>query len=159
MSRENFIRVVFSQWLILRFMFWPIHMQCLGRNWKHLTDCDPSFISLVCSTAEVAMWYPSFTTGNSATMVRIVPYAAITYMSNEHYKNYFKRKSSNGELSHINRFASGSLAGLTASFSTYVLEVILVPFSGNDKGSSLHKPYQDDRSLILYRWIFQMVTI
>ena len=64
--------------------------------------------------------------GNSATMVRIVPYAAITYMSNEHYKNYFKRISSDGKLSGLCRFASGSLAGLTASFSTYGLEVISV---------------------------------
>ncbi|XP_063693967.1 mitochondrial coenzyme A transporter SLC25A42-like isoform X2 [Bolinopsis microptera] len=57
-------------------------------------------------------------------MVRIVPYAAITYMSNESYKDYFKRKDPDGKLSHVYRFCSGSMAGLTASFSTYGLEVL-----------------------------------
>lgn len=62
--------------------------------------------------------------GNTATMVRIVPYAAITYMSNEQYKSYFKSKNKSGQLSHVMRFLSGSFAGLTASFTTYPLEVV-----------------------------------
>lgn len=62
--------------------------------------------------------------GNTATMVRIGPYAAITYMSNEHYKDYFKRRDTNGELTHVKRFLAGSMSGLTASFSTYGLEVL-----------------------------------
>ena len=60
-------------------------------------------------------------------MVRIVPYAAITYMSNESYKDYFKRRDPDGKLSHVYRFCSGSMAGLTASFSTYGLEVCPLP--------------------------------
>lgn len=62
--------------------------------------------------------------GNTATMVRIVPYAGISYCSNEQYKSYCKRRSKDGKLSLPLRFASGSLAGLTASFSTYGLEVL-----------------------------------
>ena len=62
--------------------------------------------------------------GNTATMVRIVPYAAITYMSNEEYKSQFKRRNKSGRLSHVMRFLAGSLAGLTASFTTYPLEVL-----------------------------------
>ncbi|KAL5247658.1 hypothetical protein ACHWQZ_G019519 [Mnemiopsis leidyi] len=82
-------------------------------------ECGKFLLSTVREKGVTMLWK-----GNSATMVRIVPYAAITYMSNEHYKNYFKRISSDGTLSGVYRFASGSLAGLTASFSTYGLEVL-----------------------------------
>ncbi|XP_063693067.1 mitochondrial coenzyme A transporter SLC25A42-like isoform X2 [Bolinopsis microptera] len=81
--------------------------------------CVQFLASTVRENGVTMMWK-----GNSATMVRIVPYAAITYMSNESYKDYFKRKDPDGKLSHVYRFCSGSMAGLTASFSTYGLEVL-----------------------------------
>lgn len=82
-------------------------------------ECIKFLASTVRENGVTMMWK-----GNSATMVRIVPYAAITYMSNESYKDYFKRRDPDGKLSHVYRFCSGSMAGLTASFSTYGLEVL-----------------------------------
>ena len=62
--------------------------------------------------------------GNSATMARIVPYAAIQFMAHEQYKrllgingaaNYDKRPG-------VKNFIAGSLAGLTGQSLTYPLD-------------------------------------
>lgn len=65
--------------------------------------------------------YRALWKGNAATMVRIVPYAGISFTTNEHFKSHL---SKDGHLSHPKRFLAGSLAGVSASSLTYVLEVL-----------------------------------
>lgn len=64
--------------------------------------------------------------GNSATMVRVMPYAAIQYYSHEQYKRYlgeyygFQEKA----LPPVPRLLAGSLAGSTAVMLTYPLDMV-----------------------------------
>lgn len=86
--------------------------------------------------------------GNSAQMVRIFPYAAVQFTSFEIYKNvrhFYLRTNSKfvtyrilisenfqlfsqalGSKSHLGKFASGSMAGVTAVTLTYPLDTIRV---------------------------------
>ena len=64
--------------------------------------------------------------GNSATIARIVPSAAITYMSHDQYKRVLgiadeqaSKKVQNSVLLH---FTAGALAGVTAECLTYPLD-------------------------------------
>lgn len=62
--------------------------------------------------------------GNSATMARIVPYAAIQFASYEQYKHLLRPSSSHEQaLSPPRRFIVGSLAGMTATICTYPLDL------------------------------------
>ncbi|XP_053155452.1 mitochondrial coenzyme A transporter SLC25A42 [Hemicordylus capensis] len=64
--------------------------------------------------------------GNSATMVRVIPYAAIQFCAHEEYKQRlgsyygFQGKA----LSPLPRFLAGSLAGATAAMLTYPLDLV-----------------------------------
>ncbi|NWI18621.1 S2542 protein, partial [Crypturellus soui] len=64
--------------------------------------------------------------GNSATMVRVVPYAAIQFCAHEEYKQLlgsyygFQGKA----LTPFPRFIAGSLAGTTAAMLTYPLDMV-----------------------------------
>ncbi|XP_017693674.1 PREDICTED: mitochondrial coenzyme A transporter SLC25A42 [Lepidothrix coronata] len=64
--------------------------------------------------------------GNSATMVRVVPYAAIQFCAHEEYKQLlgsyygFQGKA----LTPFPRFIAGSLAGTTAAMVTYPLDMV-----------------------------------
>lgn len=60
--------------------------------------------------------------GNSATLVRIVPYAAIQYASHEQWKHLLN-PSNERNLPPLRRYMAGSLAGATASSLTYPLDM------------------------------------
>ena len=66
--------------------------------------------------------------GNSATVARIVPSAAITYMSHDQYKRFLgiadddKEKVHNISDSVFRHFMAGALAGVTAECLTYPLD-------------------------------------
>nr|CAX74637.1 Grave disease carrier protein homolog [Schistosoma japonicum] len=62
--------------------------------------------------------------GNTATLARIFPYAAIQYSAHDHYK-YLLGISSTSEISHIRlrRFLAGVGAGTTSVICTYPLDV------------------------------------
>ncbi|KAK3095684.1 hypothetical protein FSP39_017568 [Pinctada imbricata] len=62
--------------------------------------------------------------GNSATMARIVPYAAIQYAAHEQYKQLLKTDQSKQHLPHHLRFLAGALAGVTSSAATYPLDLV-----------------------------------
>lgn len=62
--------------------------------------------------------------GNSATMVRVVPFAAFQYAAHEQWKLVLKVDTNERRKeSHFKTFLSGSLAGCTASALTYPLDV------------------------------------
>ncbi|XP_069378386.1 mitochondrial coenzyme A transporter SLC25A42-like [Paralichthys olivaceus] len=64
--------------------------------------------------------------GNSATMVRVMPYAAIQFCSHDQYKrqlgNYYGYQGK--ALPPFPRFLAGSLAGTTAAMLTYPLDMV-----------------------------------
>lgn len=67
----------------------------------------------------IALWR-----GNSATMVRIIPYAAMQYCSHEQFKKLLEvdtnERKKNGKAK---SFLAGSLAGLVSSICTYPLDL------------------------------------
>ncbi|XP_068236638.1 mitochondrial coenzyme A transporter SLC25A42 isoform X2 [Palaemon carinicauda] len=65
----------------------------------------------------------SFWRGNSATMARIVPYAAIQFTSHEQFKILLRIDEPDRETPKSYRFLAGSLAGVTSQFLTYPLDM------------------------------------
>lgn len=62
--------------------------------------------------------------GNSATMARIIPYAAIQFSAHEQWKKLLKVDSvDHMEESKLRRFFAGSLAGVTSQTLTYPLDL------------------------------------
>jgi solute carrier family 25 protein 42 len=60
--------------------------------------------------------------GNSATMLRVVPFAAVQFVAHEQFKLLLTPSS--GKLAAGERFLAGSLAGCTATLFTYPLDLV-----------------------------------
>ncbi|KAL4216521.1 hypothetical protein ACF0H5_024244 [Mactra antiquata] len=60
--------------------------------------------------------------GNSATMVRIIPYASIQYTAHEQFKLMMNKGKKRKNLPPALRAVAGSLAGITATTCTYPLD-------------------------------------
>ena len=67
----------------------------------------------------IANWWR----GNSATMARIVPYAAINFAAYDRITAYFQR-TDQSFFPRGKRFMAGSLAGMTACTCTYPLDMV-----------------------------------
>lgn len=62
--------------------------------------------------------------GNSATMIRILPYAALQYCSHEQFKMMLKVDTNERKKGRKARsFAAGAMAGLVSSLATYPLDL------------------------------------
>lgn len=61
--------------------------------------------------------------GNSATMVRIIPHAAIQFTAHEQWKRLLEVDNTNKNKSPKKLFLAGSLAGATSQSLTYPLDV------------------------------------
>eukprot|EP01135_Chromosphaera_perkinsii_P000926 Nk52_evm24s153 gene=Nk52_evmTU24s153 len=61
--------------------------------------------------------------GNTATMMRIMPYAAIQFMTHDQIARNF-RKPGQVEIDPVPRFMSGAIAGAAASSATYPLDLV-----------------------------------
>lgn len=100
----------------------------LDRTKIHFQIHDARFssheaIKFLCKTYQeqgfTALWR-----GNSATMVRILPYSALQYCSHEQFKKMLKVDTNKGKREHKARsFLAGSMAGLLSSFCTYPLDL------------------------------------
>eukprot|EP00730_Choanoeca_flexa_P018258 TRINITY_DN8871_c0_g2_i2.p1 TRINITY_DN8871_c0_g2~~TRINITY_DN8871_c0_g2_i2.p1 ORF type:complete len:313 (+),score=60.16 TRINITY_DN8871_c0_g2_i2:118-1056(+) len=62
--------------------------------------------------------------GNSATLARVLPYAAIQFTAHEQYKLWLRRVTGCRDLEAGPRFAAGALAGATAVSFTYPLDLV-----------------------------------
>lgn len=96
--------------------------------------------------------------GNSATMARIVPYAAVQYMSHEQYKLLLLKKYDRKKyLPPPMRMLAGSLAGTTATTLTYPLDMVRarMAITGRDRYSTLRsvfrKTYKEEGLKVMYR--------
>ena len=69
--------------------------------------------------------FKSLWRGNGVNVIKIAPESAIKFMCYEQLKALIKSDTSQRELSILERFAAGSLAGGISQTAIYPLEVIL----------------------------------
>lgn len=74
--------------------------------------------------------------GNSATMVRIVPYAAIQFTSHERWRRVLA-VDEGGQSTSGRRFLAGSLAGVTSQTLTYPLDMMRARMAVSAEPTSL----------------------
>ncbi|XP_075698860.1 solute carrier family 25 member 16-like isoform X2 [Rhinoderma darwinii] len=78
-----------------------------------------------------------FYSRNIAILLKILPYSAIQLMAFEEYKKLIKHKT--GKLDHMDKFVSGSVAGITAMICTYPLDVVRARLTFQVKGEDEYK--------------------
>lgn len=62
--------------------------------------------------------------GNGATLLRVVPYSAITYTTFSRYEGFLTERVLQREADPLSRFVAGALAGCTAVTCTYPLDLL-----------------------------------
>jgi hypothetical protein len=62
--------------------------------------------------------------GNSATLLRVLPYAGLHFMTHEALEQHLRKHQEGQRLSPVNRFAAGAGAGFMSTLATYPLDVI-----------------------------------
>lgn len=77
--------------------------------------------------------------GNSATMARIIPYAAIQFTAHEQWKHVLHVDLDSE--SNVRRFLAGSLAGITSQSLTYPLDLARARMAVTDKYSGYRLVY------------------
>lgn len=92
---------------------------------------------------KLALWR-----GNSATMARIIPYAAIQFTSHEQWRKIL-RVDENGKDTKVKRFMAGSLAGITSQSMTYPLDLARARMAVTDKYSG----YNTLRQVFVKIWV------
>lgn len=76
--------------------------------------------------------------GNGVQMLRIFPYAAIQFLSYEHFKKLAKHVPVLAHSPNICKLICGSLAGLTAVLITYPLDMIRARLAFQVKGEAIY---------------------
>ncbi|KAK3580127.1 hypothetical protein CHS0354_034067 [Potamilus streckersoni] len=100
----------------------------------------------------IALWR-----GNSATMARIIPYAAIQYAAHEQYKRILLKDKRKKHLPPHLRFLAGSLAGVTSVAATYPLDMVRARMAVTAKERYHNLPevfmkiYREEGFRVLYR--------
>lgn len=95
-----------------------ILLQAQSRHYRHLGVWKG--LSKIVSEESVLALYK----GNGAQMLRIFPYAALQFASYETYRSTLPGALNLSHESHIVKFVSGSLAGVTAVTMTFPLDTI-----------------------------------
>ncbi|GFO41740.1 mitochondrial coenzyme a transporter slc25a42 [Plakobranchus ocellatus] len=94
--------------------------------------------------------------GNSATLVRIIPYAAIQFSSHEQYKIWLSEENKKHLPPHL-RFLAGSLAGVTSVALTYPLDLCRARMAVTEKDTYKHigqvfmRMYREEGLRSIYR--------
>ncbi|KAH8311232.1 hypothetical protein KR044_005067 [Drosophila immigrans] len=86
--------------------------------------------------------------GNSATMARIVPYAAIQFTSHEQWRRILQ-VDQNGANTKGRRFVAGSLAGITSQSLTYPLDLARARMAVTDR----YTGYRTLRQVFAKIWV------
>ncbi|XP_067618092.1 mitochondrial coenzyme A transporter SLC25A42 isoform X2 [Eurosta solidaginis] len=86
--------------------------------------------------------------GNSATMARIVPYAAIQFTAHEQWRKILQ-VDKNGTDTKGTRFIAGSLAGITSQSLTYPLDLARARMAVTDK----YTGYRTLRQVFVKIWV------
>ncbi|GMT00583.1 hypothetical protein PENTCL1PPCAC_22757 [Pristionchus entomophagus] len=96
--------------------------------------------------------------GNSATLARVIPYAAFQFAAHERFK--YLLSVDHGEKTPVKRLLAGSLAGFVATSLTYPLDTAKARLSISKKSEYsgfvdvIVKSYRTEGSLALYRGIW-----
>lgn len=99
--------------------------------------------------------------GNSATMVRVVPYSAIQFAAHEQWKRILRVNGP--DTKPINRLVAGSLAGVTSQSLTYPLDMARARMAVTQKAeySTLRQVfvqiYRNEGVLAFYRGFFATI--
>uniref|UniRef100_A0A7E4VHR8 Mitochondrial coenzyme A transporter SLC25A42 n=1 Tax=Panagrellus redivivus TaxID=6233 RepID=A0A7E4VHR8_PANRE len=97
--------------------------------------------------------------GNSATLVRVAPYAAIQFAAHEEYKKWLKVDTV-GHSTPVRRFFAGSFAAMTATCFTYPLDTAKALLSVSSKAeyptlfAVFTKTYAERGFVTFYRGLY-----
>jgi hypothetical protein len=77
--------------------------------------------------------------GNSAQILRVGPYAALSYASHDAAQHFFRQRLQTENLPFVYKFLAGSISGVVSTVFTYPLDVLRVRLA---LGSGWHSALQ-----------------